>query len=213
MAVFATFPASNPSGYESVLLALALMGCEESLTAEDHYIFLKFMLSVQGKKIDSVVALVGNNENINKALGCRVGPAIVGSHSQRLNPDVKDILAEYSKVVNKVRILVQSFSYNIPFSKLRKLTPLRQMVRNDPHWSSLFEMYICSVQLPPFGPQAGVLEIQRVCPQLGRRRSSHSAVAFAAGPGFCPQDFARLMYSVCQGCILFEGVMKKHPST
>lgn len=81
VAVYATFLASVLSRYESVFLALLQMGNEVLHAAEDHYSFLKFVLSVYDGAIDNVVVLVWDNRNTSCAFGGRVGPMFVGCHS------------------------------------------------------------------------------------------------------------------------------------
>lgn len=66
--VFANFPVDCPCGFGSVLLVIALMEDEESLSVEKHYEFFKFVLLVYKKTIENVSALVIDNANYNKAL-------------------------------------------------------------------------------------------------------------------------------------------------
>lgn len=54
---------------------------KESQSAEEHYKFLMFLLSVFGKNMSNVVALVANNFNTNRKMSCRIGPTFVACHN------------------------------------------------------------------------------------------------------------------------------------
>ena len=68
VSVFATFPANNKQGYDRVFLACSPMENEECLDANEHYNFLVYVLGVFGKSIDAVVAVVGDNCSMNRAM-------------------------------------------------------------------------------------------------------------------------------------------------
>lgn len=63
--MLAKFPAELPPEYKSFLLAFAPMGDEDTLSDDEHFEFLRFLLSVYGRTIKSVVELGGKIENIN----------------------------------------------------------------------------------------------------------------------------------------------------
>lgn len=112
---FAIYPFNCASGYESIMLSPEPMGAEESLTAEEHYKFLKYLLGVFDKNIENVVALVGDNANTNKAFANRIGPIFVGRHSHRCNVTVKDILSGHKMSIAKVRFIMKN--YHIRFQQ------------------------------------------------------------------------------------------------
>lgn len=213
VSVFASFPAVNACGYESVLLALAPMGEEDSHTADEHYSFLKFVLSVYGKTIENVVALVGDNENTNRAFGRRVGPTFVGCHSHRFNLAVRDVLADHKALIGKVHDLMRRISFQIPSAKLRRLTPLKPKMGNETRWSSTYEMLERYIRLKSYIPQIGVDEVEELMLsededddllRLLRQLKDLDSVTKAL------QDARHGLYDAR---LLFEGVMDKHPST
>lgn len=63
MSAFATFSADRFCGFDSVLLAMEPMKDDDSLSAGEHYEFLKFILSHYEKIIENVTALVNDITN------------------------------------------------------------------------------------------------------------------------------------------------------
>lgn len=93
VSIFSTFPVRNSLGYDKVLLALSPMGNEESLDANENFQFLVLLLSLFGKSMTNVVAVIRDNCSTNRCRSRRIGPIFVGCHSHRLNLSVQDILA------------------------------------------------------------------------------------------------------------------------
>lgn len=104
---------------------------EETQNANEHYEFILFVLSVYGKTMQNVVAVVGDNCNTNRAMSRRIGPIFVGCYSHRFNLAVRDLLSKYKKVTSKVQQVMKKLSYSIPAAQLRKLTPLKAVQAND----------------------------------------------------------------------------------
>lgn len=71
--------------FEIIVLGMSPMENEASLSAPEHNDYLKFVISVFKKSMDSIVAFVGYNANTNRAFFILVGPIFVRCRSHRLN--------------------------------------------------------------------------------------------------------------------------------
>lgn len=65
VAVFAMFTAGCSLGYNSACLAISPFQDETTQGADEHFTFLEFVLDVFEKSLDSLVAFVGENCNVN----------------------------------------------------------------------------------------------------------------------------------------------------
>lgn len=77
--VFATFPDGTTLGYERVLLCISLIDNRDCMDAEEHFHFLKIVLSVTNQTMDNVVELVGDDSSTNCAFDRRVCPIFVAA--------------------------------------------------------------------------------------------------------------------------------------
>lgn len=108
---------------------------EGSFSADEHYSFLDFVLSVFGNSMSNVVAVVGDNCTTNLSMSRRIGPTILGYHSHLFNLFVKDFIEKHNDVVCKIVNLMKKLRFHIPAAKLRRLTPLVALQANDTRWS------------------------------------------------------------------------------
>ncbi|MEM9079038.1 MAG: hypothetical protein AAGC43_18510 [Bacteroidota bacterium] len=138
--VYATFPSNNSLGYEKILLSCSPMENEDFLDSNEHYEYLKFVLDLYGKNIDSVVEIVGDNCSTNRCMSRIIGPIFVGCHSHRFNLALKDIISKHQVTVDAVQALMKKLSYQIPTTKLRKLTHLKAIQDNVTRCSYTFKM-------------------------------------------------------------------------
>lgn len=162
--VFATYPSAKPCGFDSVLLAFAPMGDEDSQNAYEHFEFLEFVLGVYDKSFKNVAALIGDNCNTNRAFSRRVGPVFVGCHSHRYNLALKDIMAGHVDTIESVRVLMKRLSYQIPAARLRRHTKLRAKQDCETRWSSTFQMMKRYIALRPAIAQLDLPEIDDLLP-------------------------------------------------
>lgn len=65
---FAAFENSSDNGYVNSLLAVFIMVDKTSQSAQEHYKFQKFVLSVYNRRPSSIVALAIDNAYINRAI-------------------------------------------------------------------------------------------------------------------------------------------------
>lgn len=106
-----------PCEYKSVPLALVLMGDDDTLSADEHFEFLKFVLSIYERSMDSVVALVSETEDANCAFSRRVGPTLVGFHGQCFNFALQNILCNWDSSLSQLHDLMQRLSHHICAAK------------------------------------------------------------------------------------------------
>ena len=66
--VFASNPAANNQGYDSALLCFSPLFSDTCFTANDHYQFLEWLLSVYWKTTSDVIAIIGDNAEVNKGI-------------------------------------------------------------------------------------------------------------------------------------------------
>ncbi|RHY87092.1 hypothetical protein DYB37_010240 [Aphanomyces astaci] len=140
LAIFATFPSSDPIGYTWTLLAFAPINDEESLSADDHYEFTVFVLELFGKTWDNVVALIGDNCSTNGAFARRAGVPLIGCTSHLFILFMSDMLADHADVIDKVNQLMTKLRFTLPAARLRRLTPLVAKTNNTTRWSSTYSM-------------------------------------------------------------------------
>ncbi|RHY57120.1 hypothetical protein DYB38_014335, partial [Aphanomyces astaci] len=114
LAIFATFPSSDPIGYTRTLLAFAPINDEESLSADAHYEFTLFVLELYGKSWDNVIALIGDNCSTNGAFARRAGVPLIGCASHRFNLFMSDVLADHADVIDKVNQLMTKLRFTLP---------------------------------------------------------------------------------------------------
>ena len=100
--VFAIYPAANTQGYDSALLAFSPLFSETSFTANDHYQFLEWVLSVYGKTMSDVIAIIGDNAEVNKALSNLCEKPLIGCASHRFNLAVSLFLKEHTEIIAKI---------------------------------------------------------------------------------------------------------------
>ncbi|ETV74064.1 hypothetical protein H257_11375 [Aphanomyces astaci] len=130
LAIFATFPSSDPIGYTRTLLAFAPINDEESLSADAHYEFTVFVLELYGKTWDNVIALIGDNCSTNGAFARRAGVPLIGYASHRFNLFMSDVLADHADVIDNVNHLMTNLRFTLPAARLHCLTPLVAKTNN-----------------------------------------------------------------------------------
>lgn len=90
-----------------------------------------------GKTWEDVCAVVSENCSINNAMGSKLDFRFVGCSIHRFNLVVQGKILDDDEIVQKVNELMRKFKYLIPAARLRKLTPLCAITKNDTRWSSV----------------------------------------------------------------------------
>ena len=151
VAVFAVYPVDTELGYESVLLGFSPLLCETNFGAKNHHELLEWTLELYGKNIENnVVALIGDNAEVNKALANLCEKPLIGCASHKFNLAVSHYLKNYEDLlgkINDIMVKLKSLKYR---GKLRTKTDKGPMLRNDTRWSSTFQMVERYSELHPF---------------------------------------------------------------
>ena len=131
--VFASYPAANSQGHDSALLSFSPLFPETSFTANDHYQFLEWLLSVYGKTMSDVIAIIGDNAEVNKALFNLCEKPFIGCASHRFNLAVSLFLRDHAEIINKISdimIKLRTLKYR---GKLRQKTDLGPVFKKMKH--------------------------------------------------------------------------------
>lgn len=110
------------------------------MSADETFEFLNYVISVYDMTMDSVVTIIGGNENTNHAVVCRVGPTFVGYHSHRFHLAARNVINEFNDVTVKEYTIMRKLSFQIPAAKFHQLTLLRPKLSNRTRWSFVYEM-------------------------------------------------------------------------
>ena len=148
--IFVSYSCENNLGYKSALLSFSPMLTETSFNARDHYDYLEWVLGLYKKTFENVVCICGENAEVNKAIAtlCNLPP--LGCNSHRLNLAVKEITTTSSNLLEKANNLMTKLRGLKLSGKLRKLTDLRPVYKNDTRWLSVYEMLDRYCKLRPF---------------------------------------------------------------
>lgn len=148
--VFASYYSHSPGGYNMVLLSFSPLLNETSFTAVDHLEFLESILEIYGSSFSNVVAICGDNAEVNKALATLCGVPLVGCASHRFNLAVIDYLKPYDVIISKVNSLMVKLKSLKISGILRKHTSLCPIKKNETRWSSIADMMCRYEQLKCF---------------------------------------------------------------
>lgn len=79
------------------------------MTADEHIIFLNFVLSVLEKTIDIFIAIIVDNCALNQSISGKVARSFIGCASYRFQLAFHNILMEYQDVVSVLNSLMVKF--------------------------------------------------------------------------------------------------------
>lgn len=134
VAVFACF--GDPSGTSRTPI-LAIVHPQ----SEDSYMgFVSDLLEMNGKTLDNVSYLVGENTPMNRELADLMGVAFIGCANQRFNLAVEEYLKDFEPLLVKVNTLMKTLASFKHVRKLRESTFLEPVWRYGTHWSSTHAM-------------------------------------------------------------------------
>ena len=137
----------------SPLLAIAPLQDEEKLDAASHAEFISATLTLFGKSLAAISALVADNEPLNRALSRLLKSPMIGCASHRLNLAVVRYLSESEIILEKISTFMIKRRTLKRSANLRKQTQLRPVLRDKTRWSSTFEMISRYEKLKNFIPR------------------------------------------------------------
>lgn len=213
VSVFATFPAQLLLGYESRLLGITLTGEENSLSAEEQYNFVKFVIFVYHRTFENVVTLIGDNAHMNRAFARRVGAVFLEYHSHWFNVAVTDFKAGYDTVVECIHTLIRKMSFQMPSTKFAKAysSPPQAQKRNS--LGSTYGILRRYVHRKSIVHCMDLREIQ----ELLLEDSGDDEIDDLLHILTDVQSVIEALQSrdICLGAVLvlFDGVLENHPST
>jgi len=142
IAIFASYCVDGVQN--EILLALAPLLNEESLDAEQHIDFIKATLDIFDKKIENVVALIGDNCATNQKISRLTGIPLVGCASHKFNLAVNKWLESnpvFNDIITKVHDIMKELRTLKNAARLRNLTDLCAVQNNVTRWSLNFSMF------------------------------------------------------------------------
>ena len=111
---------------------------------------LEWELGLYNKTFENVVCNCWDNAEVNMAIANLCNLPHLGCNSHRLNLAVKEFTKTSSNLLEKVNNLMIKLRGLKLSGKLRKLTDLRPVYRNDTRWLSVYEMLDRYCKLRPF---------------------------------------------------------------
>lgn len=189
------------------------MGNEESQMADDHFMILKFVLSVFRKTINNIMAPVGDSDNTNKAYARRVGLTLSSFHRPWFNLAAQDILANYSAVVTMVHEFMNQLSFHILSAKLRQLIPLWPKLLNQTRWGSAYKLMQHYVQRNPFIQPVSLDVVQELPVDDDEYYNLHHLLCFLEELDTVTNALQNSRHALVEAQLLFDGVMERHPAT
>ncbi|OWZ13847.1 hypothetical protein PHMEG_00012761, partial [Phytophthora megakarya] len=126
-----------------VLLGFSPPLDEQTYTAEAHRDLVVSVLSVYGKTLNDVVALIGDNCPTNKATANLLGINLLGCSCRKLNLAIGRLIESQpglAEAFDSVTNLASKANTLKSAAALRELTELVAVRRNDTRWSSSYKM-------------------------------------------------------------------------
>ena len=113
---------------------------ETTLSSDEHCKLLEYVLELYGKNMSNIVAIIGDNVEMNKCLATNIGIPLVGCASHRFALAVKSYLTKFEPILDKINGLMGKLKTIKMRAKLGKLTHFHPVQRNETRWSSVAEM-------------------------------------------------------------------------
>ena len=136
--LFASY--SSVQGYSTAMLAFSPLANETSFTAHDHLDFIEYVLGVYGKSVINLIAITGDNAEVNRCLANLLNIPLIGCHSHKFNLAVSKYLDRKSEILEKIAVLMGKLRFPKMAGELRQLTNLKPVLRNKTRWLSTMNM-------------------------------------------------------------------------
>ena len=132
------------------MLGFSPMMSETCFTAADHVELIQYALSVFNKSLANVVAIIGNNAEVNKSTANLCGIPLIECASHKFQLAVSRYLDRNECLLNKINTLMGKLKSLKLAGKLREHTPLQSIQRNKTRWSSTYDMINRYIELKAF---------------------------------------------------------------
>ena len=96
----------NQNGYHTALLGFSPMMSETFFTGADHVELIQYILSVFNKSLANVVAIIGDNAELNKSTANLCGISLIGCVSHKVQLAVSRYLGRNECLLNKINTLM-----------------------------------------------------------------------------------------------------------
>lgn len=140
--VFSTFSSNACVGYDNSLLATSPMEDETKQGASEHCHYLLFVLSLFGKNMFCVVALVKDNTDTNRVCAREFDCLFVRWFCHRFQLAVKNIISNHEYIDGEVHSLMRKLSFSIAAVKLRQWLLLLPKCSNAIRRSSGYQIFV-----------------------------------------------------------------------
>lgn len=114
----ANYPSGSTGGYRQALFPSFSLGNGPLQNAVEHVNFLKFVVQLIGEENTCVAAVIGEDENMNRALERWFASKFVNRHSHSVNLTITDFLKGHSQIIDEGQALRELCS-DIPAKSLR----------------------------------------------------------------------------------------------
>ena len=204
--LFASYPSQR--GYSTVLLAFSPLQSEISFTAQDHFEFIEYVLGIYGMSVDILVAISGDNAEINKCLANPLNVPLIGCSSHKLNLAVSKYLDRKNEILWKIHGIMTKLRTPKLAGELRQFTALQSDVRNKTRWLSTMNMVARYLeikgfveQLPSCSKLVDYIPTAKVNQELSFQRNFSKTT-------FGYKSTSARKYLLCDARVLFEEVLK-----
>jgi hAT family C-terminal dimerisation region len=195
------------------LLAFAPLVDETNFTADNHMKFITSTLEWYSIPLDRLFCLIGDNCSTNKATANRLGVPLLGCRSHRFNLSVEQYLRKFlateselvGKLMSKLSTLKQS-------GRLRLITPLRPVKRNETRWTGVPNMFQRFERLLPNLNSANQDdEVLDLIPNADQKRNIRERKQALADFKSVTIALQRMDMSMKESDVLFRSIVDAYP--
>lgn len=162
VAIFATYPSEENTGYSSTLLSFSPLGDEKTHSAQEHFNLIEYVTGLFNKSITNIVAVIADNCATNRALSRMVSCGFVGCSSHRYNLAVKDVIHLHTKMIEQIKQIMSKLCFPLRRAKLREMTDLSPVKCNETRWSSMHVMLKRYVAIREFLPKLMIEDVDEL---------------------------------------------------
>ena len=139
--LFAVFGNMN-NERQHLLLRMAQLPELSNQNAQNHRDYIIESLAIYNKNLHNILFLVGDNARVNGAIADLCGKNLIGCASHLLNLELKALFETPAIiiVIEKVSQLMQKLKNNNASGRLKRLTELKPIIKQDTRWSSTYNM-------------------------------------------------------------------------